>query len=101
MIKGGRQRGVVGSRTVLDAVDKRLRVLDARADGKGLGTQLDLVRQHQLIDRAGTVTDRQHDILAQEVFVIGMGGSICASRAGTGWQHGAAHAPQLAAGTFQ
>src|SRR5262245_12014125 len=52
---------------VLDAIDERLRMLDARADGERLGLEGDTAVVQTLVETARRVADRQHDGVAHEL----------------------------------
>ena len=57
---GGWQRWVFSGLSVLDAVDEWLRMFDPSPHGERLALQKDVALDHQLVDRAGTVLDRQY-----------------------------------------
>ena len=59
------------SAAILDAIDERLRMLDARADGERLGLERDAAAVQELVDRARRVADGEHHRVADELAARG------------------------------
>ena len=71
LVVGGAQPRMAGSSAVAAAVDERLRMLDAQADGERLRLDRNAALLEHLKRIAGAVADRQHDMIGRDVLAVG------------------------------